>query len=256
MQIMKACLLKEYKNKKLKIFIIAGELSGDNLGEGLLYELKKLTNNNIEIYGVGGEKMISQGLKPIFDIKYLAIMGIFEVITKIPKIIKLLKLTKRKILEIKPDIVITIDAPGFNFRLQKNIKNLNLKRIHYVAPSVWAWKSYRAKKISKILDHLLVLYPFEKEYFTVHGLKTTFTGHPIAFDNKYSSNDYYFESSLKSKSILKIGILPGSRTSEIEKLLPVLIKTASLINKNNDKVRYYDVTTKSYKNKSRYSYNY
>ena len=84
---MKVCLLKEYNNKKLKIFIIAGELSGDNLGEGLLYELKKLTSNNIEIYGVGGEKMISQGLKPIFDIKHLAIMGILEVITKIPKII-------------------------------------------------------------------------------------------------------------------------------------------------------------------------
>jgi len=248
MQIMKACLLKEYKNKKLKIFIIAGELSGDNLGEGLLYELKKLTSNNIEIYGVGGEKMISQGLKPIFDIKYLAIMGIFEVITKIPKIIKLLKLTKRKIIEIKPDIVITIDAPGFNFRLQKSIKNLNLKRIHYVAPSVWAWKSYRAKKISKILDHLLVLYPFEKEYFTVHGLNTTFTGHPIAFDNKYRSNNYYFESSLKSKSILKIGILPGSRISEIEKLLPILIKSASIINNNYDKVRFYIVTAKGYKN--------
>ena len=248
MQIMKACLLKEYKNKKLKIFIIAGELSGDNLGEGLLYELKKLTSNNIEIYGVGGEKMISQGLKPIFDIKYLAIMGIFEVITKIPKIIKLLKLTKRKIIEIKPDIVITIDAPGFNFRLQKSIKNLNLKRIHYVAPSVWAWKSYRAKKISKILDHLLVLYPFEKEYFTVHGLNTTFTGHPIAFDNKYRSNNYYFESSLKSKSILKIGILPGSRIGEIEKLLPILIKSASIINNNYDKVRFYIVTAKGYKN--------
>ena len=248
MQIMKACLLKEYKNKKLKIFIIAGELSGDNLGEGLLYELKKLTSNNIEIYGVGGEKMISQGLKPIFDIKHLAIMGIFEVITKIPKIIKLLKLTKRKIIEIKPDIVITIDAPGFNFRLQKSIKNLNLKRIHYVAPSVWAWKSYRAKKISKILDHLLVLYPFEKEYFTVHGLNTTFTGHPIAFDNKYRSNNYYFESSLKSKSILKIGILPGSRISEIEKLLPILIKSASIINNNYDKVRFYIVAAKGYKN--------
>ena len=87
---MKAYLLKEYKNKKLKIFMIAGELSGDNLGEGLLYELKKLTSNNIEIYGVGGEKMISQGLKPIFDIKHLAVMGIFEAITKIPKIFKFL----------------------------------------------------------------------------------------------------------------------------------------------------------------------
>ena len=248
MQIMKACLLKEYKNKKLKIFIIAGELSGDNLGEGLLYELKKLTNNNIEIYGVGGDKMISQGLKPIFDIKYLAIMGIFEVITKIPKIIKLLKLTKRKIIEIRPDIVITIDAPGFNFRLQKSIKELNLKRIHYVAPSVWAWKSYRAKKIAKFLDHLLVLYPFEKEYFTIHGLNTTFTGHPIAFDSQYRYNDYYFEPSLKNKSILKIGILPGSRISEIEKLLPIIIKSAFIININYDKVRFYVVTVKGYKN--------
>ena len=248
MQIMKACLLKVYNNKKLKIFIIAGELSGDNLGEGLLYELKKITSNNIIIYGVGGEKMISQGLKPIFDIKHLSIMGIFEVITKIPKIIKLLKLTKRKIIEIRPDIVITIDAPGFNFRLQKSIKELNLKRIHYVAPSVWAWKSYRAKKIAKFLDHLLVLYPFEKEYFTIHGLNTTFTGHPIAFDSQYRYNDYYFEPSLKNKSILKIGILPGSRISEIEKLLPIIIKSASIININYDKVRFYVVTVKGYKN--------
>ena len=247
MQIMKACLLKVY-NKKLKIFIIAGELSGDNLGEGLLYELKKITSNNIIIYGVGGEKMISQGLKPIFDIKHLSIMGIFEVITKIPKIIKLLKLTKRKIIEIRPDIVITIDAPGFNFRLQKSIKELNLKRVHYVAPSVWAWKSYRAKKIAKFLDHLLVLYPFEKEYFTIHGLNTTFTGHPIAFDSQYRYNDYYFEPSLKNKSILKIGILPGSRISEIEKLLPIIIKSASIININYDKVRFYVVTVKGYKN--------
>ena len=248
MQIMKACLLKVYNNKKLKIFIIAGELSGDNLGEGLLYELKKITSNNIIIYGVGGEKMISQGLKPIFDIKHLSIMGIFEVITKIPKIIKLLKLTKRKIIEIRPDIVITIDAPGFNFRLQKSIKELNLKRVHYVAPSVWAWKSYRAKKIAKFLDHLLVLYPFEKEYFTIHGLNTTFTGHPIAFDSQYRYNDYYFEPSLKNKSILKIGILPGSRISEIEKLLPIIIKSASIININYDKVRFYVVTVKGYKN--------
>ena len=109
MQIKKGCLLQEYNNKKIKIFIIAGELSGDNLGEGLIKELKKVIRN-LEIYGVGGEKMISQGLKPIFDIKTLSIMGIFEVITKIPKILKLIKLAKDKIIEIKPDIVITIDV--------------------------------------------------------------------------------------------------------------------------------------------------
>jgi len=248
MQMKKVYLLKEFKSRKLKIFIIAGELSGDNLGEGLIKELKIKTNNNIDIYGVGGEKMISNGLQPIFDIKNLSIMGIFEIITKIPKILKLLIFTKRKIMEIKPDVVITIDAPGFNFRLQKSIKNLKLKRVHYVAPSVWAWKSYRAKRISQYLDHLFVLYPFEQKYFTVHGLNTTFIGHPIAFDSKYEDNNYFFENSLKDESLLKIGILPGSRLSEIEKLLPVFIESASLINRNYDKVRFYVIATKEYKN--------
>lgn len=243
----KVCLLKVFKKNKLAIFIIAGELSGDNLGEGLLKHLKSITNNNIEIYGVGGKKMIAQGLNPIFDIKNLSIMGIFEVITKIPKILKLLALTKRKIIEINPDVVITIDSPGFSFRLQKSIKELNVKRIHYVAPSVWAWKSYRAKKISKFIDHLFVLYPFEKEYFTIHGLSTTFSGHPIAFEKKYSKNNYYFDNSLKDKSLLKIGILPGSRLSEIKKLLPIFLKSALLVKKHYTEVKFFILAAQGFK---------
>ncbi len=249
MQMKKVCLLKEYKNKKLIIFIIAGELSGDNLGEGLLKNLKSITKNNIEIYGIGGAKMIAQGLNPIFDIKNLSIMGILEVISKIPKILTLLSLTKKKIIEINPDVVITIDSPGFNFRLQKSIKELNIKRFHYVAPSVWAWKSYRAKKISKFLDHLFVLYPFEKKYFTIHGLNTTFTGHPIAFDNKYIKNEYFFDDSLKNNSILKIGILPGSRLSEIKKLLPIFIESAKLIKNHYDEVKFFILAASGFKNK-------
>lgn len=245
----KVCLLKEYKNKKLIIFIIAGELSGDNLGEGLLKNLKSITKNNIEIYGIGGAKMIAQGLNPIFDIKNLSIMGILEVISKIPKILTLLSLTKKKIIEINPDVVITIDLPGFNFRLQKSIKELNIKRFHYVAPSVWAWKSYRAKKISKFLDHLFVLYPFEKKYFTIYGLNTTFTGHPIAFDNKYIKNEYFFDDSLKNNSILKIGILPGSRLSEIKKLLPIFIESAKLIKNHYDEVKFFILAASGFKNK-------
>lgn len=245
----KVCLLKEFKNKKLIIFIIAGELSGDNLGEGLLKNLKSITKNNIEIYGIGGAKMIAQGLNPIFDIKNLSIMGILEVISKIPKILTLLSLTKKKIIEINPDVVITIDSPGFNFRLQKSIKELNIKRFHYVAPSVWAWKSYRAKKISKFLDHLFVLYPFEKKYFTIHGLNTTFTGHPIAFDNKYIKNEYFFDDSLKNNSILKIGILPGSRLSEIKKLLPIFIESAKLIKNHYDEVKFFILAASGFKNK-------
>jgi len=253
MLIKKDCLLREFnidkliKPEKVKIFISAGELSGDILGEGLIIQLKKMTNNNIDIFGVGGDKMISQGLKPIFNIKFLSIMGIFEVLLKIPKILKLLKLTKRKIIEINPDIVITIDAPGFNFRLQKSIKNLNFKQIHYVAPSVWAWKSYRAKKITKFLDHLLVLFPFEKKFFIKEGLRTTFVGHPIAFDDNFKKNIFFVEKSLNDKFLKKVAILPGSRLGEIKKLMPVFIKTAHLLNKDYNSIKFYIVTLNEYK---------
>ena len=232
---------------KVKIFISAGELSGDILGEGLIIQLKKMTNNNIDIFGVGGDKMISQGLKPIFNIKFLSIMGIFEVLLKIPKVLKLLKLTKRKIIKINPDIVVTIDAPGFNFRLQKSIKNLNFKQIHYVAPSVWAWKSYRAKKITKFLDHLLVLFPFEKKFFIKEGLRTTFVGHPIAFDDNFKKNIFFVEKSLNDKFLKKVAILPGSRLGEIKKLMPVFIKTAHLLNKDYNAIKFYIVTLNEYK---------
>ena len=248
----KVYLLKEFESKKLinkkkiKVFIVAGELSGDLLGEGLIIELKKMTND-IEIFGVGGSKMIAQGLKPIFNIKFLSIMGIFEVILKIPKVIKLLNLAKSKIIEINPDIVITIDAPGFNFRLQKSIKSLGIKQIHYVAPSVWAWKSYRAKKITKFLDHLLVLFPFEKKFFIKEGLSTTFVGHPIAFDDYYNNNQYFLEKSLNDNALKKIVILPGSRISEIKKLMPVFIKAAELLNKNYKEIKFYIVTLTEYK---------
>ena len=255
MPIKKVYLLKEFNNKKLsqdkkfKIFIMAGELSGDILGEGLINQLKKLSQNKIEIYGVGGAKMIAQGLKPIFNIKSLSIMGIFEVLLKIPSILMLLKLAKNKIIEINPDIVITIDAPGFNLRLQNSIKDLKIKQIHYVAPSVWAWKSYRAKKIAKFLDHLLVLFPFEKNLFLKEGLNTTFVGHPIAFDNKFINNKYYTEKSLNNNAITKIAMLPGSRLSEIEKLMPVFIKSAILLNKDYKSIKFYVVTLKEYRNK-------
>ena len=240
--------MSEYnKINKYKIFIIAGELSGDNLGEGLLINLKRLLDNKIEIYGVGGPKMISQGLTSIFNIKSLSVMGIIEVLIKIPRILKLLNFTKQKIIEINPDIVITIDAPGFNLRLQNSIKDFNIKQVHYVAPSVWAWKSYRAKKIAKYLDNLLVLFPFEKELFIKEGLNTTFVGHPIAFDTNFIKNRFFLEKSLDNKNIIKIGMLPGSRFGEIKKLLPVFIESANLLKANYTNIKFYVVTLKEYK---------
>lgn len=233
-------------NKPLKVFIIAGEKSGDELGGSLLKNLK-LNYKNIKILGVGGPKMLEEGLKSIFDIKELSIMGIVEVITKIPKIYSLLKLTETSINKFDPDIIITIDSPGFNLRLHKKIRYLKYKQVHYVAPSVWAWKSYRAKQISKYLDLLLVLFPFEKKYFTRFDLNTKFIGHPITLENKYISNNFKCEKSLLESNLQKVAILPGSRKSEINRLMPVFIEAAQLLKKNNQNIKFYIVTLKEFK---------
>ena len=233
--------------KNIRIFIIAGEKSGDELGGALIHELKKIYNN-IEFLGIGGNKMISQGLNSIINMKLLSIMGITEVLLKIPRILKLLKLTEKEILKFNPDILITIDSPGFNLRLQNKLKYIDMKRVHYVAPSVWAWKSYRAKQMSKYLDLLLVLFPFEKKFFIKEGLSTVFVGHPIAYDNKYLKNEFYNEKSLNNQNILKIALLPGSRLSEIKKLFPIFIETAKMLRKKNNAIKFYVVTLKEYKN--------
>ena len=117
-------------------------------------------------------------------------MGLIEVLPKIPELLSLIKLTVNKIIDIKPDLIITIDAPGFNFRILKKLKqlNVNIPNIHIVAPTVWAWKANRAKKIASYVDNLFVLYPFEKKYFTPHGIKTYFIGHPLVETINKSKN--------------------------------------------------------------------
>ena len=148
---------------KKTIFVIAGELSGDQLGGILLRELKT-SNKSVNFYGIGGKNLIELGLKPIFSMEKISLMGLIEVLPKIPELLSLIKLTVNKIIEIKPDLIITIDAPGFNFRVLKKLKrlNINIPNIHVVAPTVWAWKANRAKKIASYVDNLFVLYPFEK----------------------------------------------------------------------------------------------
>ena len=164
---------------KKKIFILVGEISGDQIASFIIKELIK--NQKIELQGIGGNNLKKLGLKSLFPLKEISIMGLLEVIPKIPKLMSLISLTVNKILLFKPDIIITVDASGFNFRVLKKIKkyNLNTKIIHIVAPTVWAWKPGRAKRISSFINYLFVLYPFEKKYFTPHGLKTYFIGHPL-----------------------------------------------------------------------------
>ncbi|MBV68330.1 MAG: lipid-A-disaccharide synthase [Pelagibacterales bacterium] len=211
---------------KYKIYIIVGEESGENIGYEILSSLKKKIN--YRLYGIGGKKLNSLGLKSIFNFNELSVMGLFEVLPKIPKLLILMQKTFFNILQVEPDLIITIDAPDFAFRVLKKIKNKNnnFKTLHIVAPTVWAWKSRRAKKISKFVDNLFVLFPFEKKYFLPHGIKTTFIGHPL-LNNNYQLNTTTNILGFK-KNI--ISIFPGSRRGEIERHLSHIL---SFISKNN-----------------------
>lgn len=221
---------------KLKIYLIAGEPSGDLLGSRLMRALRKKTNDNVEFFGLGGDTMEQEGLKPLFDISELAVMGLVEVIPSIPRVLKRIRQTVNDIKKCQPDIVITIDSWSFCARVHKALRkqNLNIKQLHYVAPQVWAWKKRRAKTMYKYIDELLTLLPHEPKYFTPHNLKTIFVGHPVIESDALKANGDDFKKKYNigdDKQI--ISILPGSRHTEVSKLLADFMVSAKLLYQNN-----------------------
>ena len=168
----------------MRIIILATEPSGDFLGAKLIKNLEK--HKKVVISGVGGEQMKVAGLQSWVQINEFNAIGIFEVLIRILKFLKLFKLIQRKILDFNPDILITIDSPSFSYRIVKRLQSLRNKTkfIHYVAPTVWAWKSYRARIFSKLYDQMFTLFDFEPKYFRKLGLQTDFVGHQIFFDKK------------------------------------------------------------------------
>ena len=227
-------------SKKKKIIVLATEPSGDLLGSKLIKSLKE-KDKNILFYGIGGEKMQSTGFKSWFSISNLSVNGYYEVFIKLFKLIYYIKQTISYIKKIDPDILITIDSPSFNFRVIKKLQFLRKKSkfIHYVAPSVWAWKNYRAKDCSKNYDLMLTLFPFEPKYFRKYKLKTFFVGHPI-----------FYEKDFKYKNTQKniISFFPGSRLNEVKKILPVMISLIGSLRKDFPNFRYKILTIKALKN--------
>ena len=148
-----------------KVYVIVGEESGENIAYTIISELKK--KKKIKLYGIGGKKLESIGVRSLFPFTDLSVMGLFEIIPKIPKLLYLINKTVNDIINVDPDLIITVDSPGFTFRVLKKLKSINpkLQNLHIVAPTVWAWKPDRAKKISYYIDNLFVLFPFEKKYF-------------------------------------------------------------------------------------------
>lgn len=219
---------------KIKVYIIAGEVSGDSIGSKIMTELQQVFYNKIEFKGIGGEQMTTAGLISLFPMQEISIIGITEIILNLRKLLKLIQATTRDIIEYQPDVIITIDSPSFGFKVASSIKSkTSAKLVHIVAPSVWAYNSSRAKKFAKIYDHLFAILPFEPPFFEKHGLHTTYIGCP-AFEQNFQEYDHNFLHKHQiSKDNLILCLTPGSRMSEIKKHLPIFLKAAEIISQQH-----------------------
>ncbi|MGE4064824.1 MAG: lipid-A-disaccharide synthase [Rhodospirillaceae bacterium] len=214
------------------IYIIACEASGDQLGALLIQALRDLTFGRARFAGLGGHQMARDGFQSLFDVRELALLGVFEVLPKARKVLQRVAETVRDIETRKPDMLLTIDSWGFTGRVHERLtkKKSPVLRVRYVAPQVWAWRPKRAKQLAKWIHHLLALLPFEPPYFTVHGLPTTWVGHPVVEAGFEQGNGSRFRRLHHISEATKIiGVLPGSRSSEVSRLLPVFKDAVSIL---------------------------
>lgn len=218
------------------IMLVAGEPSGDALGASLMAALKSRSVDNVRFIGVGGPAMISVGMESLFPLNDLSVMGVVEVLPRLPLILRRLGQAEKLALGAKPDVLVTIDAPDFNFRLSNRLKGRGIPLVHYVAPTVWSWKPGRAKKIAGFLDHLMTLLPFEPPYFDAVGLPCTFVGHPVIEGRKGQGSEFRQRHHLRPDELV-LGVLPGSRTSEITRLLPIFRETLRTLMKSHAELR-------------------
>ncbi|MFB3116634.1 MAG: lipid-A-disaccharide synthase, partial [Gammaproteobacteria bacterium] len=162
-----------------RIGIVAGEASGDLLGAKLIQDLKE-KYSDIEVVGIGGKHLIENGCQSLFDMERLSVMGIFEVLARYCELLSIRRKLTKYFIENPPDIFIGIDAPDFNLTLEENLRSQGIRTVHYVSPSVWAWRESRLKKISRAVDLMLVLFPFELPYYEKNNITARFVGHPLA----------------------------------------------------------------------------
>ena len=214
-----------------KIFVLTGEPSGDKLASKVISKLK-ITNPEVEYLSVGGEHLKALGIKSLYDLNEVTYLGFTKVLLNIFKIKKKINETVDKIIKFNPDILFSVDSPDFTLRVAKKVKkiNSNIKTIHFVSPQVWVWREHRVKDLKSFLDHVLLLFPFEKKYFDKENVQSTFTGHPLIEDQEKSKID--ISQIIKDHKKI-ISIFPGSRQSELNILLPILIDFVKMMNQKH-----------------------
>ncbi|MBQ4828592.1 lipid-A-disaccharide synthase [Alteromonas sp. MMG017] len=216
-------------SKPLRIAMVAGEPSGDVLAAGMVGELKRLYPDAI-IEGIGGPNMQTQGFHSLFDMETLSVMGLVEVLSHLPAILKVKKALLAHFSENPPDIFVGIDAPDFNLRVEKELKSKGIKTIHYVSPTIWAWREKRVHKIAKAAGRVLGLFPFEQQVYDKYDVPYTFVGHTMADSIALTPDQQASRKTLNlpiDKAVL--AVLPGSRRGEVDTLLPIFIETMEKI---------------------------
>jgi lipid-A-disaccharide synthase len=203
------------------VFLIAGEASGDNLAARLMAALRRQTQGRVKFAGVGGDAMAREGLDPLFPMAELSLMGLAEVVPHLPRLWRRLRQTVAEIERLRPQAVVTVDSPDFSFRVARRIGALGIPRVHYVAPTVWAWRPGRARRLAVTIDHLLALLPFEPRHFEGSGLPCSFVGHPVVESGADRGDATAFRSRHGlAPDATVISVLPGSRETEVRRLLP------------------------------------
>ena len=230
-----------------KIFILTGEPSGDKLASKVISKLKN-SNPDIEYLSVGGEHLKALGIKSLYDLKEITYLGFTKVLLNIFKIKKKIKETVDKIIEFNPDSLFSVDSPDFTLRVAKRVKKLKpeIKIIHYVAPQVWAWREHRVKKLKQFIDHILLLFPFEKKYFEKENINCTFVGHPLLEDDEKIKIDI---SNIINENKKIISIFSGSRSSEIDVLTPILFDFIKMMKEKYNDIHFVFHTTNEHRHK-------
>tara|TARA_B110000027_G_scaffold130686_1_gene153853 strand:- start:1269 stop:2402 length:1134 start_codon:yes stop_codon:yes gene_type:complete len=219
-----------------KIFILTGEPSGDLLASKVILNLKKI-NPDIEYLCVGGSHLKSLGIESIYNLKEITYLGFTKVLLNLFKINNKINQTVKAILDFNPDILFTVDSPDFTLRVAERVKNNNskIRTVHYVAPQVWVWREGRVKKIKKFIDHILVLFNFEKKYFQKENISCDFVGHPLLEEKNDDKIDI---NQVVGKNKAVISIFAGSRISEIYVLMPILLNFIKLMNRKYSDITY------------------
>jgi lipid-A-disaccharide synthase len=218
-----------------KVMIIAGEASGDMHGARLVKAMQALSPG-LEFFGIGGSVLRQAGVRIRVDNSQIAVVGISEALAKLRILLKALKVAKEDLKAMRPDLLIVIDFPDFNLRVATAARELGIPVMYYIGPQIWAWRTGRVKKIKKVIDHMVVIFPFEAAFYEKRHVPVTFVGHPL-LDGMMSTRPGQTKGDLRGNCML-IGLLPGSRNEEIRRLLPTMVQVADMLGDHIPGIRF------------------